>query len=138
MVMSTQTLDQAAQLLQSAVLIDRLQVLAVGEPETVEFQVTRSLTPVGNPVAGLVQSVTLESVVQGQVNQTYSIKMPQGTEISEGQAVKVLVCRQEPDLVGMVLLVDTISRNGLAMIRKGTATVARTVDQQGKEAILNG
>lgn len=138
MVMSTQTLDQAAQLLQSAVLIDRLQVLDVGEPVTVGFNVTRSLTTVGQPVAGLVQSVTLESVVEGRVNQAYSIKLPQGTVISEGQAVKVIECRQEPDLVGTVLLVDTISRNGLAMIRKGTATVARTVDQQGKEAILDG
>lgn len=138
MVMSTQTLDQAAQLLKASVLIDSLQVLTVGEPQTVGYEVTRTLTALGAPVAGLVQSVTLESVVEGRVNQAYSIKVPQGTVISEGNAIKVLVCRQEPDLAGMVLLVDTVSRNGLAMIRKGTASVARTVDQQGKEAILDG
>lgn len=138
MVMSTQTLDQASQLLQSAVLIDRLQVLDVGQPVTVEFEVTRSLTAVGEPVAGLVQSVTLENAVEGRVSQTYSLKVPQGTVLREGRALKVLQCRQEPDLVGMVLLVDTISRNGLAMIRKGTASIARVVDQQGKEAILDG
>ncbi|QZD98599.1 hypothetical protein SEA_JUICER_11 [Microbacterium phage Juicer] len=135
--MSTQTLEQGAQLLAASVLIDRLQVLNVGEPQTVGFEVTRELTLAGDPVSGLVQSVTLENAVEGRVSQAYSIKVPQGTAISEGQAVKVLVCRQEPALVGMVLLLDTVSRNGLSMIRKCTASVARTVDQQGKEATLN-
>lgn len=134
MVMLTPTLDEAARLL-SLNFIDRIQIMDVGEQVTTGTQVTRALTPVGDPVAGLVQSVSLENAVEGRMSQTYSIKVGRTVPLSAGQAIKVLVCRQEPDLVGQVLLVDTMSRNGLALVRKGFGSVSQVVNQEGKEAL---
>lgn len=132
MTMSTQTLDESARLLAAVHLIDQLQIMDVGPTVTAGTRVTRSLTPVGLPVAGLVQTITLENAVEGRVSQTFSVKVARATPLIPGQAVKVLFCRQEPDLAGAVFLIDTMSLNGLAMIRKGTASRARTVDEQGK------
>lgn len=134
MVMSTPTLDEASRLL-ALNFIDQLQILNVGQPVTTGAQVTRSLTPAGDPVAGVVQSVTLENAVEGRVGQTYAIKVSRATPLVIGQAVKVLVCRQEPDLVGQVLLVDIMSRNSLALIRKGYGSITKVVNQEGKEAL---
>lgn len=133
MVMSTQTLAEAARLLATN-FIDRVQICDVGKPVTVGSQVTRALIPLGT-VDGLVQSVSLENAVEGRVSQLYSVKLPKGTVIAEGQAVKVLACAAEPSLVGQVILLDTVSRNGLAMLRKCTGQVSRIVNQEGKEAI---
>lgn len=135
MVMSTQTLDEAARLFEQTTLINRLQVLNVGEPVTVGAQVTRSLTEAGDPVQGLVQSVTLENVVEGRVLQSFAIKVARFTTLEAGQAVRVLSAPNEPALVGKVLLVETISLNGAAIIRKGTASVAKTINTQGKEGL---
>lgn len=135
MVMSTPTLDEASRLL-SLNFIDLLQILYVGQPVTTGATVTRSLTPVGAPVTGLVQSVTLENAVEGRVGQTYAIKVSRATPLELGQAVKVLTCRQEPDLVGQVLLVDIMSRNSLALLRKGYGSVSKVVNQEGKESLV--
>lgn len=132
MVMSIPILDEAAALLSRTVLIDQLQVLTVGEPVTVGAQVTRQLTPAGDPIPGLVQSVTLESVVEGRITQSFSIKVARFTELEPGQAVRVVVSREEPALVGQVILVDTMSRNGAALLRKGTGNLFETVNQEGK------
>jgi len=135
--MSTPTLDEADRLFRQNVLVDSLQIMDVGQPVTVGATVTRALTPVGVPVPGLVQTTVLENAVESNVNTTYSIKVPRGTTLIPGQAVKVLSCRQEPGLVGEALLVDKVSLNGVAMIRKAVASSAEIVNQEGKEA-LNG
>ncbi|AWN03725.1 hypothetical protein PBI_MARTIN_11 [Microbacterium phage Martin] len=132
--MSTQTLAESSRLLE-LVLMDSLQLLDVGDPVTMGHNVTRSLTPVGDPIPGLVQTTTLQNAVESRVESVYSIKVRQGTQISAGQAVRVVSCVQEPSLVGKVLLLDKISQNGLALLRKGVATDATVVNQEGKEAI---
>lgn len=132
--MSTQTLAESSRLME-LLLMDSLQLLDVGDPITVGHNVTRSLTPVGDPIPGLVQTTTLQNAVESRVESVYSIKVRQGTQISAGQAVKVLSCVQEPSLVGKVLLLDKISQNGFALLRKGVATDAAIVNQEGKEAI---
>jgi hypothetical protein len=132
--MSTQTLLDAAATL-SFVLVDQLQVLNVGQPVTEGARVTRSLTPVGEPIDGLVQSTVLENAIESNTSSTWSIKVAQGTELTAGQAVRVLRCSQEPSLVGKVLLIDKISQNGLALIRKGVASDFMKVDQQGKAGL---
>ncbi|QJD50050.1 hypothetical protein SEA_ZADA_10 [Microbacterium phage Zada] len=132
--MSTQTLAESSRLLE-LVLMDSLQLLDVGDPVTVGHNVTRSLTPVGDPIPGLVQTTTLQNAVESRVESVYSIKVRQGTQISAGQAIRVVSCVQEPSLVGKVLLLDKISQNGLALLRKGVATDATVVNQEGKEAI---
>lgn len=134
MVMLTQTLRDGSYLL-AKLMIDQVQLMNVGQPVTVGAQVTRALTPVGQPIQGLVQSVSLENAVEGRVNQMYSVKLPLATVVNEGMAVKVISCAAEPQLVGQVILLDTVSRNGLAMLRKATGQVSRVVNTEGKEAL---
>lgn len=131
MVMSTPILADAAHLL-STVLIDSVQIHNVGEPVTVGFTVERELTPVGDPVPALVQTTTLANAVESNVENIYSVKVAQGTVLEAGQAVEVLTCVQEPSLVGKKLLLDKVSQNGSAIIRKAVASDFHTVNQEGK------
>jgi len=132
MTMSTQTLDDAARLLTAAVLLDSLQILTVGPPVTVGATVTRALTPVGLPIQGLVQTTSLANAVESRTDSVYSVKVAKGTALAAGQAIKVLNSRSEADLVNKVLLIDKISKNGLAMIRKAVASDFENVNQEGK------
>lgn len=134
MVMSTQTLAESSRLL-ALLLMDEVQILNVGQPVTVGINVTRELTPVGDPVPALVQSVSIENAIEGTVTQGWSVKVRQGTALDAGQAVRVLRCTQEPSLVGKVLLLDSISQNGAAMIRKAVAQDFEKVNQEGKEGL---
>lgn len=135
MVMSTRTLDESARALEKAVFLDSVQIMNVADPVTVGTAVTRALTPVGEPVPGLVQTTTLANAIESQTTNTYSVKVPTRTGLKAGQAVKVLSCLMEPDLVGKVLLLDKVSQNGLAMLRKGVASDVDVVNQEGKEAL---
>lgn len=132
MTMSTQTLAESARQLATAVLLDTIQVLTVGQPVTVGINVTRGLTPVGTPVAGLVQTTLLANAVESRVDCTYSVKVARGTALAAGQAVRVVTCLAEPELVGKVLLIDKMSLSGLSMIRKGVAADFEVVNQEGK------
>lgn len=135
MVMSTQTSLEAARLLETTVLLDEVQILDVGQPVTVGTQVTRSLTPAGSPVAGLVQTTTLANAAEGITENIYSVKVARATPIAAGQAVRVTRCQLEPSLVGKVLLLDKVSQNGAALIRKAVAQDTTIVNQEGKEAL---
>ncbi|QIN93835.1 hypothetical protein SEA_ALAKAZAM_12 [Microbacterium phage Alakazam] len=134
MVMSTQILRDAAALL-ARELIDTVQILNVGDPVTVGPNVTRSLTPVGDPIPGLVQTTVLANAVEGVSENIYSVKVAQGTAISAGQAVRVVAAELEPALVGKVLLLDKVSENGAALIRKAVAQDTNVVNQEGKEVL---
>lgn len=135
MTMSTQTLDEAGRQVAAAVLLDMVQIHDVGNPVTVGIHVTRELTPVGKPIPGLVQTTGLENAVESRTSSVYSIKVARGTDLKAGQAVKVLFCRAEPDLAHKVLLVDKVSKNGLAMIRKAVASDFEVVNQEGKAGL---
>lgn len=132
MTMSTQTLDESARQLAAAVLVDSIQIMTVGDAVTVGIHVTRNLVALGAPVMGLVQTSVLLNAAESMTEATYSVKVPRGTALASGQAVKVLTCRQEPELVGKVLLIDKVSKNGLAMIRKAIASDFEVVNQEGK------
>lgn len=135
MTMSTQTLTEAARLMGLAVLLDSIQIYNVGEPVTAGFDVTRSLTSAGDAIPGLVQTTTLQNAVESSVESTYSVKVIGGTVIKAGQAVKVIACLMEPDLVGKMLLLDKVSQNGAAVIRKCVASDFQKVNQEGKEGL---
>lgn len=126
---------EGGRMLAQALLIDTIQIMNVGEPVTVGHNVTRALTPVSVPIPGLVQTTSLANAVESLVDSIYSVKVSRGTEIKAGQAVKVVTCVAEPSLVGKVLLLDKVSQNGLAMLRKGVASDAQVVNQEGKEAL---
>jgi len=135
MTMSTPTLREAARVLAEATLRDTVQIYTVGAPVTVGFEVQRPLTAIGEPVASLVQSTTLLNAVESQTQTTFSVKVHAGTPLSPGQVVRVVACELEPELVGKVLLLDKISLNGAAMIRKAVASDFEAVNQEGKVTI---
>jgi hypothetical protein len=134
MSMSIQTLDESARQLQAAVLIDSIAIFDVGPVKTEGFNVTHDLTPAGDgkPVSALVQTTTLENAVESRVGSVYSIKVPKGTPLVAGQVIRVLFCRAEPDLSLKELLIDKVSLNGAAMIRKAVASDFQIVNQEGK------
>lgn len=135
MVMSTQTLASAASMLDVAVLIDTLDLYNVGDPVTTGIHVSRELTLVQSNIRSLVQATTLENAVESATNTFYSVKVPRGTNIKAGQAIKVKTCTNDPSLVGKTLYLDKVSQNGLALIRKAVASDTYSVNQQGKEGL---
>jgi hypothetical protein len=135
MAMSTRTLAKAGELLSRELLVDELQLYNVGQPTTVGARVSRPLSAVGNPVPGLVQSTVLANAAESRTEGVYVVKVARLTDISEGQAVKVLRCAAEPALVGRILLLDKVSLNGLALIRRAVASVSTVVNQEGKEGL---
>lgn len=135
MVMSTQTLGEAARLIHESILIDRIDLYAVGDPVTVGFGVTRTLSKLANGIPALVQTTLLANAVESQVVNLYSVKVARGTVITAGMVVEVVQCIQEPSLVGKKLLLDKVSQNGAAILRKAVASDFHQVDQQGKAGL---
>ena len=133
--MARQTIPLAdAGKLLSLVLVDKVQLYTVGPPVTTGIQVTRQLTALGEPVNGLVQTTTslLANAVESLTETTWSVKVAAEVPLQGGMAVQVLVCQQDPSLVGEYLLIDRVNQSGMNLIRKGISASFMTVDQQGK------
>ena len=131
--MARQTIPLAdAGKLLSIVLVDKVQIYTVGPPVTTGIQVTRQLTPLGEPVNGLVQTTLLANAVESLTETTWSVKVAAEVPLQGGMAVQVLVCQQDPSLVGEYLLIDRVNQSGMNIIRKGVSGSFMTVDQQGK------
>lgn len=136
MVMSTPILDEATEHLRRNILIDELAIFEVGPTITRGFQaMPATLTALQHNVQCLVQTLEIPLPVEGVVVQQYSIKVPRGTKLDPGMAVLVTRCWREPSLQEKYLLVDSVSENGSALIRKATATKFRQLDSTGKEQI---
>lgn len=135
MVMSTQTLARAADLMSVAVLIDTLDLYDVGPVRTAGTRTERDLTLVEEDVASLVQATTLQNAVESSVDTFYSVKFERTTVVVAGQAIKVKTCNEDPSLVGKTLYLTKVSENGLALIRKAVAATSVNVDQQGTEVL---
>lgn len=131
--MARQTIPLAdAGKLLSLVLVDKVQICTVGPPVTAGIQVTRQLVPLGEPVNGLVQTTLLANAVESLTETTWSVKVAAEVPLQGGMAVQVLVCQQDPSLVGEYLLIDRVNQSGMNIIRKGVSGSFMTVDQQGK------
>ena len=131
--MARQTIPLAdASKLLSLVLVDKVQLYTVGPPVTTGIQVTRQLTALGEPVNGLVQTTLLANAVESLTETTWSVKVAAEVPLQGGMAVQVLMCQQDPSLVGEVLLIDRVNQSGMNLIRKGVSGSFMTVDQQGK------
>ena len=131
--MARQTIPLAdAGKLLSLVLVDKVQLYTVGPPVTTGIQVTRQLAPLGEPVNGLVQTTILANAVESLTETTWSVKVAAEVPLRGGMAVQVLMCQQDPSLVGEVLLIDRVSQSGMNIIRKGVSGSFMAVDQQGK------
>ena len=131
MVRQTIPLADAGKLL-SLVLVDKVQLYTVGPPVTTGIQVTRQLAPLGEPVNGLVQTTLLANAVESLTETTWSVKVAAEVPLQGGMAVQVLMCQQDPSLVGEYLLIDRVSQSGMNLIRKGVSGSFMAVDQQGK------
>lgn len=135
MVMSTQISRDAAAVMAAIVLQDTVQIHNVGPVVTTGIHASRELEPVGDPIPGLVQTTVLANAVESQVTSVYSIKVAAGTVLEPGMAVEVISCELEPELVSKILLVDKVSQNGAALIRKAVASDYQTVNQEGKATL---
>lgn len=123
--------SKAAAIINRVLLVDKVDVYTLGEVETTGFTTKRSKKKHLSDVAALVQTTTLQNAVESITANTYSVKVPAGTDLQAGMLVVVTNCYNEPDLVGKPLLVDKVSENGIAMLRKGVAQDYHIVDHQG-------
>lgn len=135
MVMSTRISADATRLIEATVLEDEISIFAAGAPVTVGFTVSKPLTLRTAGVAALVQTITLENAVESLTSSTYSVKVPRGQDLAAGDVVEVTRCALEPSLVGKRLLVDKVSQNGAALLRKAVASDWTVVNQEGKGAL---
>ena len=136
MVMSTPILDEATEYLRRNILIDYLDIFEAGPTITRGFQaMPATLTAVQHDVQCLVQTTDIPQPIEGAAVQRYSIKVPRGTSLKPGQVVRITRCWREPSFQGAYLLIDSVSENGAALLRKATATRFHQVDGTGKEQI---
>lgn len=134
----TQMLDKGAQTIKDTLFVDIVDVYSP-TTRTQGYHTVQELTPVQQGIPGLVQTV---SFAQGGVGggqepavHTFRIKVGMATPLQVGHVVQVVQCDREPDLVGVRLLVDHVSHNGLALLRAATASVWDTLDSQGKRGL---
>lgn len=126
----TQITPKAAALLTDTLLIDRVAVYQLQPATVTRYSSSRTRELVHSQVRSLVQATSTD-VVEGLGDDTYSVKLPTTTEVQPGMLLVVTMCTREPSLVGMELMVDSISEDGLSIIRKCIAHAYSTVDHQG-------
>lgn len=126
----TQITPKAAALLADTLLIDRVAVYQLQPATVTRYSSSRTRELVHSQVRSLVQATSTD-VVEGLGDVTYSVKLPTTTEVQPGMLLVVTMCTREPSLVGMELMVDSISEDGLSIIRKCIAHSYTTVDHQG-------
>lgn len=126
----TQITPKAAELLADTLLIDRVAVYQLQPATVTRYSSSRTRELVHSQVRSLVQATSTD-VVEGLGDVTYSVKLPTTTEVQPGMLLVVTMCTREPSLVGMELMVDSISEDGLSIIRKCIAHSYTTVDHQG-------
>lgn len=126
----TQITPRAAELLADTLMMDRVAVYRLQPAIVTHYSSSRTRELVHSQVRSLVQATSTD-VVEGLGDVTYSVKLPTTTEVQPGMLLLVTKCTREPSLVGMELMVDSISEDGLSIIRKCTAHSYTTVDHQG-------
>ena len=126
----TQITPRAAELLVDTLLIDRVAMYQLQPATVTRYSSSRTRELVHSQVRSLVQATSTD-VVEGLGDVTYSVKLPTTTEVQPGMLLVVTMCTREPSLVGMELMVDSISEDGLSIIRKCIAHSYTTVDHQG-------
>lgn len=126
----TQITPRAAELLADTLLIDRVAMYQLQPATVTRYSSSRTRKLVHSQVRSLVQATSTD-VVEGLGDVTYSVKLPTTTEVQPGMLLVVTMCTREPSLVGMELMVDSISEDGLSIIRKCIAHSYTTVDHQG-------
>lgn len=115
------------------ILTDFIDVYDVGPPDLHEYRTVKTLIPVDSKVLALVQTTTLANASESKVESIYSIKVSRQYSLKAGQVICVRHCFLEPALVNKTLLIDKVSLNGLALLRKAVASDFASVNQEGKD-----
>lgn len=126
----TQITPRASALMTDTLLVDRADAYKLQPPAVVGYAGRRARELVSREIKCLVQATSTD-VVDGLSDITYSVKVPTGTGLSPGMLLVITQCTREPSLVGVELMVDSISEDGLSIIRKCIAHAYSTVDHQG-------
>lgn len=126
----TQITPRASALMTDTLLVDRADVYKLQPPVVVGYASRRARELVSREIKCLVQATSTD-VVDGLGDIAYSVKVPTGTGLSPGMLLVITQCTREPSLVGVELMVDSISEDGLSIIRKCIAHAYSTVDHQG-------
>lgn len=135
MAISTQTLANASSLMERELMRDRVRLYELGPERSVGYRVVRDRTLIQADLPALVQTTDVASDAESFVSTFFSIKLPQSTPVVTGHLVEVTQCEREPHLIGKTLLVERVSFNGLALLRKAIARGYTTLDSQGKGAV---
>lgn len=126
----TQITPRASALMTDTLLVDRADAYKLQPPAVVGYVSRRARELVSREIKCLVQATSTD-VVDGLGDIAYSVKVPTGTGLSPGMLLVITQCTREPSLVGVELIVDSISEDGLSIIRKCIAHAYSTVDHQG-------
>ena len=126
----TQITPRASALMTDTLLVDRADAYRLQPPVVVGYASRRARELVSREIKCLVQATSTD-VVDGLGDIAYSVKVPTGTGLSPGMLLVITQCTREPSLVGVELMVDSISEDGLSIIRKCIAHAYSTVDHQG-------
>lgn len=126
----TRITPRASALMTDTLLVDRADAYKLQPPTVVGYASRRARELMSKELKCLVQATSTD-VVEGLGDVTYSVKLPTATEVQPGMLLVVTMCTREPSLVGMELMVDSISEDGLSIIRKCIAHSYTTVDHQG-------
>lgn len=126
----TQITPRASALMTDTLLVDRTDAYKLQPPVVVGYASRRARELVSREIKCLVQATSTD-VVDGLGDIAYSVKVPTGTGLSPGMLLVITQCTREPSLVGVELMVDSISEDGLSIIRKCIAHAYSTVDHQG-------
>lgn len=126
----TQITPRASALMTDTLLVDRADAYKLQPPTVVGYASRRARELMSKELKCLVQATSTD-VVDGLADTAYSIKVPTGTNVSPGMLLVITQCAREPSLVGVELIVDSISEDGLSIIRKCIAHAYSTVDHQG-------
>lgn len=128
----TRITAESANLLERTLLIDKIDIYKLGEISTSGYKTTRSRSALLHGVVSLVQTISVgQDMSEGVGESAYSIKVPSGTDISPGMMVVVIECPREPRLIGREFIIDSVSEDGLSIIRKCIAQDRSIVDHQG-------
>lgn len=125
-----QITPRASALMTDILLVDRADAYKLQPPTVVGYASRRARELMSRELKCLVQATSTD-VVDGLAETAYSIKVPTGTNLSPGMLLVITQCTREPSLVGVELMVDSISEDGLSIIRKCIAHSYTTVDHQG-------
>jgi len=128
---STLAWTNAAALLENALLCDIATIYTRDEPTTTGYDVAEQLSPVAVGVPCLVQTMTIQTATEGVTQNQWSVKVSGVTLLEAGHVVEITRCERLPELEGTQFLIESISHDGLNLIRKGVARKNTSLQLQG-------